>query len=935
MKLFPYVLMRITGDSFDRLHGLEITLSYEQMQLLTKINDKLSFLRERLCELLYNDISALKDSKVQNQLLNFKRDIYNGREITNEQIEAFSPFLNENTKCECLEYLKLCLSFFELKNQFIYNFENESKLIKSHFREIVSNDILFEGLLLSSQSLLKRAKDYLGRDINSLTKDNLRTEQSLLKYITRIYAKTSPFSKFTGLGMAKLSNSLFINDSSYLKFVGKAIKVKCSVKLNNFLFSFFLSLLLKHKVVFYNIPVKTNPTIQIVNDTFVFLTNFNNIESFQRIPANDFLWFIYETIGSNPEGIIYSKLINNTILNAQIEATEEEISLYLYKLIEYGFLEFNIGVSGIDSEWDTKLIYKLNTYIEDEICVGKLSDALAKVKEETLKYGDSDINGKETILNNVFLIFKNLSNELYIDTELTEINEKIIIESGDNTTITKNKEETKVANSEFKHSSPTRFNFKPEQMIYEDCFIENDAEINQYSLESIVNSLSFLMHSASLFNGNTLEMEKMKFFFCQKYKKEESVNIFSFYEEYFRGVKKKEKERESIFTKGEDTTIELNETESYFLEHFDEITKTRNNIIENNCRYLSKILQEYNVLDSDSVHIQKVHLKDFYDKNTPLATIHSSNCAYVQFINMNNNHIGAVINNTGVGYGKMYSRFLHLFPDYITENLRECNLEIGKDALLAECTDSSVFNANLHPTLMPFEIKIPGGQNNLPLENQIELKDIQVCFDTVRNKLKLMHKELDKEILIFDLCFQSLYERSNLYQLLSQFTINKNFSYNWIISTINNSIEEIKNNNDRNIRTYPRIVFDDKVVLQRKYWVIRKNSLPYKRNDESQGEYFLRLNLWRKTHNINNEIFMHVNENKLFTDIKLLNKSSKDDYKPQYINFKIPYLVNLFAKNLEKVTDELRIVEMLPGSADLIKINGQKFVSEYVIQWYH
>jgi hypothetical protein len=60
-----------------------------------------------------------------------------------------------------------------------------------------------------------------------------------------------------------------------------------------------------------------------------------------------------------------------------------------------------------------------------------------------------------------------------------------------------------------------------------------------------------------------------------------------------------------------------------------------------------------------------------------------------------------------------------------------------------------------------------------------------------------------------------------------------------------------------------------------------------------------------------------------------------DDFKPQYINFNNPMLVGLFLKMISKMTDQITIEEMLPGSNDLCTINKKKYVTEFLIQWYY
>ncbi len=69
-------------------------------------------------------------------------------------------------------------------------------------------------------------------------------------------------------------------------------------------------------------------------------------------------------------------------------------------------------------------------------------------------------------------------------------------------------------------------------------------------------------------------------------------------------------------------------------------------------------------------------------------------------------------------------------------------------------------------------------------------------------------------------------------------------------------------------------------------------------------------------------------------DPETMKKLGRDDYKPQYISFKNPFLVSLFEKLVSKTPKEMRIEEMLPDPSHLNTIHNQRHITEFVIQWY-
>ena len=136
---------------------------------------------------------------------------------------------------------------------------------------------------------------------------------------------------------------------------------------------------------------------------------------------------------------------------------------------------------------------------------------------------------------------------------------------------------------------------------------------------------------------------------------------------------------------------------------------------------------------------------------------------------------------------------------------------------------------------------------------------------------------------------------------------------------------------------HPRISFNNKIIINRKEWIIPAKLLPFKNHNESESEYFVRIQIWRKEMGLPEVVFSHLlpHDPQYKDNSKPKKKLARDDYKPQYINFLNPFLVRLFEKHLDKVIDTIRFVEMLPGSDQLLKINEKKYVTEFVVQLYN
>jgi hypothetical protein len=297
-----------------------------------------------------------------------------------------------------------------------------------------------------------------------------------------------------------------------------------------------------------------------------------------------------------------------------------------------------------------------------------------------------------------------------------------------------------------------------------------------------------------------------------------------------------------------------------------------------------------------------------------------------------------VVNATFPGFGKMISRFLHLFDSAVTHELRRWNAAVSPDSLLLEDTDASYVNANLHLPLMPYEIWMPGRHNSLPAAQHIAVTELAVTLDAAHAALRLLHQPSHKPAYVFDLGFQAHGGRSPLFRLLDRFSLAAYCSHYPLVSALNTHWQPQPAASEAGEVPWstPRIVYDDRLVLQRQAWHFPKALLPMRPPQESDWAYFARVNAWRLEHQLPDEVFISLFDRGHTPDMPAAGPQprSRDDYKPQYICFHNPFLVTLFAKLLHKVSHSLKIEEMLPNSEQLLTLGAQQHVTEWVVQWY-
>ncbi len=955
MKLFPYSLIRVGGETFDNWSQLEVDQLSEFSSELSKLYEKREQFKEKLCDDLMSFIQSSSDQLVQNAVQNVRRDIFNGRKLKNSKLNKAKEVLPDNLNADLSDFLKSAEVIKEKlslgKEVYLETLiENRKK-----FQELVDGDTIKKGLVLSSRSLLDRLKSYKSKEVSAFRKKEMQTEISLLQYMTRMYAKTSPFSTFTNLSVVengdKVENIELKHDDNLDELIGH-------IRLNNYLFKYLSDLFTSYQPLYHKLTVRNNPTIKKEDESYLYLTNNNNVEAFQRIPQNPVVEYIYELVSADKVGIQFNELVEQ-LLEA-IEAEKPEIEDYVKQLIDYGFLEYKLGVSGIDPDWDEALI-KVLTPLKDITHVSELIDVLIELRKLSLDYANAPSADRGDILQKAFDIFKEICLKIHEEAglpederksqeELREIQKQKAEEAKKKEEEDKKKTEegAEVEEAEkeeeevvFKKQSSTYFNFKPEQVFYEDTTRQLNATVQNDKMTAIIQTLDDVLKEMKIFKSANVEKENMIKYFQGKYGDDTSVDLLTFYEDYFKEFKKPEKEkaqkleeerakRAEKIKKGEEVEDEP--------ENENDKKEVNQELVDWEEKFLSRIeISEGQDVEFDLSVISKVNKDLSIDTNDRPS---SSYGCFIQLMEVEG-ELKTFVNTSFSGYGKMVSRFLHILDEKITDSIRDWNSElIGENELYLENCDASYFNANLHPPLMPNEIWMPGGHNSLAEDFQIPILDFSVRLKD--GVLNLIHKPTGKEASVFDLGFQAHAGRSQLFQLLDKFTKADYSSAYHILNLINKKYNDLNRKEvgenekkELEISVSPRVVISD-LIFQRKTWYAPKALLPEKTSMDEPYDYFVKVSQWQKENGLPNEVFIYVDPYRgAKVDPELGKKLTRDDYKPQYIDFRQPLLVNLFDKLVQKTPMTMKVVEMLPTSDQMLKVDGKRFVTEFVTQWYN
>lgn len=894
--IFPYALQRFTGAAFNELDRMSVSsLSQRYAQLHGLLRD-LEVLREDLCDSIHLLISLETDKKKQQFLLNYKRDIYNDRKITRESIELLRSTSSEEIRLKMDNYIKVKEKYYGFLKSSVEKYSKYTFEARSILKKFSKNYLFNQGLAFSAPELFESLTRYQTSDLKHLEKSDLNIEITLLKYLTRMCAKTSPFSTFTHVSSVNLSKTG--RNRSDLS------NITSSIRLNSLLFVEIKDSLTKYRNFYYHAPLVLNPSIVERNGFYHYLINSKNIESFQKIRLTDVLLIIYSYLSSKTnKSIIFSDLISK--LSKRIEAPADELESYVNELIRIGFVELNFGISALDSHWCEKIIIFLRPFSRRSDKIGDLVELLmlTNIEIESLK-GYSGPR-RRALIETLFNRFRDVLGAF----QQAGLNERDEL-SGNN--VEKNTKGT------FSHIFDTNLVGKARHLFYEDTMVVADLNIDKARICSLTSDLADFVQYLMVETFSDIERLRMQAFALENFPNQQ-VEVLDFYEAYSREVGKPIEE----YQKKVDAR---NLSEPQTPPNYYEVSEYSESIrrIENR---FNRIIDKMDL----SVENEDLDLSDemFTEPIEDLKSgdLSTSFGAFVQFYQADS-HVLGVVNILAMGFGRLFSRFLTEMDPRVYKTMLTYNKQFApKGRLHIENNDSSSFNANIHPPLLQNEIRVPYGNNGLKKSKQIYLSEIAILVENEKNRVTLVHKDTREQIQVHDLCLQVITGRSRLFKLL-HYMSNSNdlFCYYRFLGLLSERIDQ--KNNPPGVLTFPRITWRKHLVLQRKFWLFDFPALPTKSAVSTEFDYFVDVTTWRNKFGIPKRVFVYL----LVGGAN--NKVSRDDYKPQFIDFENPLLILLFSKIVRKATEKLKIVEMLPSASDMMRVDEETRVCEHLVQWY-
>lgn len=710
------------------------------------------------------------------------------------------------------------------------------------------------------------------------------------------------------------------------------------IRLNRRLFSALWNHLKARPAVRRALAVNLNPTLQHNGDRWVYLAKVAGREVFQRLAQSEALELVLAMIRRNSETTL-GHISDSMARNPQLDATLDSATAYLDALIDRGALTFRAPVGEQDPDWPEPL-----------------RELLAPIE-------DDHAQAVATLLPRL----RTLAGLL----ELSPAEQRVGVVS-----------EILVAMKETEEATGISFGALHQLIYYEDATADALVAIRQSpdADRTFAALLRLVVATQALAYPRALEAT-MRQFFASRFGDRPSVPLLEFYECFYREHFKNHQEKEARLRRAD-------QDES--LRGFDAQNPFKLPYVASLHSAGARVTALFRAAwretpGAEEVDVSAQSMADIItDLSTPTGLYSSAFFCHGLTRSPRDGSVRVVMPNAhhSVGFGKFFSRFLHLLPPDFTNDVRVANKALSEEMVAEICGDGD-FNADLHPALLPYSIADPTAE----VESRATLTavDLDVTPDEIDfHRLRLVHRQSGTTVFPVDLGFRNPMMRPPLFQLLSYFAPCGAFAIHLPETLYESAIADVTKEvgtstespkvDTGGVLYRPRMTYDSRIVLARRRWTVASTYFPGRLAGESAADYFVRINEWRIGHGIPDEVFARLDLQRRMADPPPLAEKplteeteekfepqakvdpdleapenpelaaharngkrqarySRDWRKPQYIDFRSPMLVNLFGRLvLPRGEYRVHLEERFPEESDLPECDGERYAAEYVFQ---
>jgi hypothetical protein len=878
VQLLPIALVRVGGERFEWLESLDSQAVQSLLDELASARARLGELSATLVDALYTLLREHPESRAA--VLRIKRDVFNLREVAPQELQRVRSLAPDPLPRILDDYGACRDSIRELIERGTSSWTALRGELRARLRLALASESLRRGLALTSPAVHRELQRLDNAPVEASGKRDKDLERTLIKYLARTCSKTSPLSAFTTLARGVLQRG----QSGQMHAQGEH-RCRSRVRLNPCLFAELEQLLVRSAVAWRRLVLFANPTLKSSGATYAWYVELERKGAFRSLSADPVLDRIWNAT-SAPAGIVSTELVDSLLEG--VDATRERIQQHLQRLVECGFLELRLRTSGGNPDWPRHLQEELAQAGEPLLTelasalaellelAGRLESASSQQRGEIVEAGHARRDAALDALQGVSSRRPSSSSEATPDAEGAAL--------------------------------------EPRALFLEDVACEQVFHFRESDMARLASSIERLVEGSRGLDKRAWDCRSQWEWFLSNYGPN-PVEFLRFHEDLSRAG------GSAAIT----PSLDQDDASERWLSSFRQFAAER-------------IQASRATFDFDAEDLRAVARACGRD-SAPSRSETQYRAAFLQLRCAERGAAPlptkAVLNGVVAGHGKSWGRLLHLFEERVTEAIRCWNTPGPGEPLLAEACDPSCYGANLHPPLVACELWAPGAHHRLDPERRLSPRDLEVWPDPTVERLRLRHRSTGREIHVLDLGFQRRTARSALFQFMTGFSPVGEVELQPLLRAIYESVSrsvvaEVRR--DEQVVEFPRVTFESAIVLHRRAWYVPRARLPSMLAGESEWSLAQRLDAWRRELGLPWNVFVR-------SDPHWIGKAmgseprGRDAHKPQHVRFGSPLFLPLFTSVARGVRELLEVQEMLPAPEELVGFDGERRVTEVVLEW--
>lgn len=955
--LAPYVLLRITGLSFEALEQLRFPQTVALMEEILEIEDWLEERRTSLLDRLGALLPQLPERALQHKCMDLRRAIAGARgQRADTLLQTLAPALPPEFVEELERWSRQARRRADLLVAGEPTLQRELTACRQRLRQILRNEDFQRGLLLSSPTLYTELQHYLAAPAQEWNNRLRRTEEGLLSYLMRMITKPSPYSTFT----STTPGSWDSNEKQLLHVEMADWSQQSVIRLHTGLLHMLLQVLARCPEVSPYLRPRLNSTIRWLPaeqeapdlsgppddlnrvgkiEFFVYrqeqFPRLHYDERLVRLRLNAPTRAILQALLSGGEALTSQEVIARALeLSRQEESTqsgvEQEMSAALDYLVSKGVV---IRELELPENEDDKLAWvcaRLATL--PGAWTAQIQEKFQAVRVLLVEYACAAAEQRFTLLRDVREHLLELSRAIAPDAETAQELEAALT----------------------RHSS---------SLLLEDSIRQaRELTLGPSAWAPLFPGLRALQKMASLLSVDSiwhLISTTLGSHIARSSREKDPahrLDLIAYHHLLSQQVTRPDRLHAHL----------------YWREIFPRLLQLRD-LRRDFATTMQARLREASTRGERVLSLSSTEIDAFAGTLPSWLHQHSSLAHFCQLF-FEENTPGLVINSTWSGAASAFSRFGYILQRWEAERrgasaantLGAYIAELGRrhGVIYSSIAETGNFNVNTHLAVAPYEILFPASVSLLPRERQLTLRDLYVepVADGARSGLSFYTSDLERPICPIHMGYSITMSMSPLYQtLLTPGSVHPAFDLIALVEA--HLLEEHKNV----IRHYPRVAIEG-VVLNREMWKVPRACLPLREASESAFDYFLKVNRWRRTQGLPREVFRRAQarsefqiqwqqqylerllekypsgtqgeQDSLPEKLGLLPENLQALYdddlrKPFYVDFHNYFLVKMLGEALENLPEEqgLTFAEMLPSRQQaLVQQEGREYASELIIE---